>query len=223
MKPHWFDACFQAKLPTCELANRAVAKQGSTRAWAGQLPTMLHAWWMKDSSHQNSTQIWLEKSWLVCSKAKETSSFLSVYLKSGGKLKHHCPHPQRCQHEVTPSILMRFTRLLLKRKLGIPDFNSKANLALWVSTKCWNGNTCALGIGEWSGTPVPARPIPKVLVQFKSDLHVGYPTRSGAPWKAALPSSQPLARCVLLNSDLTIPARRLFLLAILILLEMYVE
>lgn len=113
------------------------------------------------------TQIFLEKSWLVCSKAKETSPFLSVYLKSGRKLKHHCPHPQRCQHEVIPSILMRFTWLLLRRELGIPDFNSKGNLALWALTKWWNSNTCALGIQEWSGTSIPARPIPNVLLQFK--------------------------------------------------------
>ena len=188
MKPRWFNAYFQANPPTCEHANRAVAKQGSRRARAEQLRTMLHAQWMKDSRHQNSLKSdWWKAGWFVARQKKPDP--LSVYLKSGGKLKHHCPRPQRCQHDVTPSILMRFTRLLLKRELGIPDFNSKANLALWVSTKCWNSNTCALGIWEWFGTPVPARPIPKVLLQFKLGFACGLAYPVWRPVKAAPPCS----------------------------------
>lgn len=149
------------------------------------------------------TQIWLEKSWLVCSKPKETSSFLSVYLKSGGKLNHHHPRPQRCQHKVTPLILMKFTRLLLNRELGIPDFKSKANLVLRVSTKCWNSNTRALGIWEWSGTPVPARPIPKVLLQFKLGFVCGLAYPVWCPGKDAPPAPSPrqAAGCIQVSSS----------------------
>lgn len=137
------------------------------------------------------TQIWLEKSWLVCSKAKETSSFLSVYLKPGGKLKHHCPRLQRGQHKVTPSIFMRFTRLLLKREPGIPDFNSKADLALWVSIKCWNSNTRTLGIWEWSGIPIPAGSIPKLLLQVRWGFACGPAYPAWRPVKAAPPAPSP--------------------------------
>jgi len=130
MKTCWPNAHLQANHPNCEHANRAVAKQGSRRAPAEQLRTALCCTMNERHRPPNPTQICLEKNWLVCSEAKETSPFLSVYLKTGRKLKHHCPCPQRRQLELTPSILMSFTQPLLKRDLGIPDFSSKANLVL---------------------------------------------------------------------------------------------
>lgn len=131
-------------------------------------------------------QTWLEKSWWACSGTDEARLFLSVYLKSGGSYYIRPPCTQRCQHEAIPSIWW-VLRNFYWREVGTTDFQRKADSAWWASTQSWNPNTSASGTGEWAGTPSPARPISKVLLELKPGFacvaaHLGWhPARAVPP------------------------------------------
>lgn len=83
--------------------------------------------------------------------------------------------------------LMRFTQFLLKTEPGTTNFQHKADSAWWASTQSRNPNTSASGTGEWAGTPSPARPISKVLLELKPGFacvaaHLGWhPARAVPP------------------------------------------
>lgn len=180
---------------------------------------MLRALWMKDSGHQKPTQVCSKKSWLFCARQKELVPFyLCIWSLPRGKI---LSSPSKMPTWHNSIDFAEAYRLLLKRELGIPGSSSKANS--WVSTKCSNTNTSALGIWEWSGTSIPARPIPKFPLQFKSRFACGLAYSVWRPVKAAPPGSQPLAGCRLPNSGFIVPACYSFLLAIPVPFEMYVE
>lgn len=129
-----------------------------------QLHTMLQCMINVKKKTPKTIQTWLEKSWWACSGTEEARLFLSVYLKSGGSYYICPPCTQRCQHEAIPSIWW-VLRNFYWREVGTTDFQRKADSAWWASTQSWNPNTSASGTGEWAGTPSPARPISKVLLE----------------------------------------------------------
>lgn len=131
-------------------------------------------------------QTWLEKSWWACSGTEEARLFLSVYLKSGGSYYIRPPCTQRCQHEAIPSIWWVLRNFYWREKLAPLTSNVKLT-QLGEPQPRAETLTQASGTGEWAGTPSPARPISKVLLELKPGFacvaaHLGWhPARAVPP------------------------------------------
>lgn len=181
---------------------------------------MLHALWMTDSSHQNPLKSVQRRAGSFDARQKKLVPFyLRIWSLPRSKT---LSSPPKMQTWPNSTDLAEAYRAITEENLASLAPAVKLT-ALWVSTKCSNSNTSALGIWEWSGTPIPARPIPKLPLQFKSRFACGLAYSVWRPVKAAPPDSQPLADFRLPNSGFIVPACCLFLLAIPIPFEMYGE
>lgn len=123
------------------------------------------------------TQIWLQESWFVCSKAKETSPFLSVcevWQEAKTSLSSSPKAPAQ-------SNSIYFDEFCFWRE-NLPSLilTAKLNLALWVSETViqlpWERENDLEQLFQQD-------PSWRCFCSWNHNLHVSQPTQSGTPWR----------------------------------------